>query len=182
MAKEPEKAKATEAGERLPARRGGYVHPMQQLRDEMDRLFDGFFGHGLARSWPRSLLDMDWEPFRVRGEGKPLITMPQVDVHETDAAYTIEAELAGMSDKDVELVVKEDVLTLKGEKKEEKKEEKKDYLRTERSYGSFERSFVLPDGVDRDKIAATFKNGVLTITLPKTEKARKEAKTIAIKS
>jgi len=180
MANEPEKAKASEAAERVPAR-GGHVHPIQHLRDEMDRLFDGFFGRGLARSQPRSLLDMDWEPFRLRGDGKPLIAIPQVDVHETDAAYTIEAELAGLSEKDVELVVKDDMLTLKGEKKIEKKEEKKDYLRTERSYGSFERSFALPDGVDRDRIAATFKNGVLTITLPKTEKARKEARKIEIK-
>lgn len=169
--------KPAKAPERVPAP-AGYVHPIQQLRDEMDQLFDGFFGRGLTR-WPGGLFD--WEPFREMRARIPAVGMPRVDIHETDKQYTIEAELAGMNDKDVELAVKDDVLTLKGEKKEEKKEEKKDYLRTERSYGSFERSFALPDGVDRDKIDASFKNGVLTITLPKTEKAQKEAKNIPIK-
>lgn len=175
----PVKTKASETAERVPVRKD-VAHPIQHLRDEMDRLFDGFFGRGLTR-WPGGLLDWDWEPSRELRTRMPAIKLPQVDVHENDKSYTIEAELAGMSDKDVELVVKDDVLTLKGEKREEKKEEKKDYLRTERSYGSFERSFVLPDGVDRDKIGASFKNGVLTITLPKTEKAQKEAKKIEIK-
>jgi HSP20 family protein len=169
----------SETGQGVPVRKE-YVHPVQHLRDELDRLFDGVFGRGLTR-WPGGMFDWDWEPFRELRSRAPLIKLPQVDVHENDKQYTIEAELAGMSDKDVELVVKDDVLMLRGEKKEEKKEEKKDYLRTERSYGSFERSFVLPDGVDRDKISAAFKNGVLTITLPKTEKAQKETKKIEIK-
>ena len=167
----PAKTKTSEAAERVPARTG-YVHPIQHLRDEMDRLFDGFFGRGLARRWPRSLLDMDWEPFRVRGDGKPLIAMPQVDVHETDAAYTIEAELAGMTDKDVELVVKDDVLTLKGERKLDKDEKKPNYHRVETFYGSFSRSFTLPDTVDHDKIKADYKNGVLTITIPQKPEVR----------
>lgn len=177
MANEPEKAKSAEAG-RAVAPRGGYLHPIQQLRQEMDRLFDGFFDGGGSRG----LIDWNWDPFRELRGRAPLISLPQIDIHENDKAYVIEAELAGMSEKDVDLVVKDDVLTLKGEKKEEKKEEKKDYLLSERSYGSFQRSFRLPEGVDRDGISAEFKNGVLCVTLPKTAKAQQESKKIQIKS
>lgn len=177
MANEPDKAKSAEAG-RAVAARGGYVHPIQHLRQEMDRLFDGFFGGGGSRS----LVDWNWDPFREMRGAAPLVSLPQIDIHENDKAYVIEAELAGMNEKDVELAVKDDVLTLKGEKKEEKKEEKKDYLLSERSYGSFQRSFRLPDGVDRDKISAEFRNGVLRVTLPKTTKAQQESKKIQIRS
>lgn len=181
MAKEPAKTSEKEAAGQVPARREGYLHPIQQLREEMDQLFDSFFGRSLMR-WPRSLFD--WEPELFRGfrTRAPLIRAPQVDVRESDKEYVIEAELPGMSEKDVELVLKDDVLTLKGEKKSEREEEEEEYHIAERSWGAFERSFRLPEGVDRDKVSAKFKNGVLTVTLPKTEKARKEIKKIAIKS
>jgi HSP20 family protein len=152
--------------------------PFADLRRQMDRLFDDFqWG-----SWPapvgRSVLDM--EPF-WRGEvswGKA----PAVDVAERDNGYEITAELPGMDASNVDVKFADGVLTIKGEKKEEKEEKKKDYYMSERRYGSFQRSFRLPDGVDADKIAASFKNGVLNVTLPKTVEAQKSEKKITIKA
>ena len=86
--------------------------------------------------------------------------LPAVDVSETDSEMVVRAELP------------DNVLTLKGEKKQEKKEEKENYHRVERSYGSFSRSFTLPAGVNQDEVKATFKDGVLEIAMPKTEEAK----------
>ena len=108
--------------------------------------------------------------------------MPAVDIAETDKAYEITAELPGMDEKNIEVKFADGVLTIKGEKKEEKEEKKKDYYLSERSYGSFQRSFQVPDGVDTDKIEATFKKGVLTVTLPKSAEAQKAAKKIDVKA
>ena len=99
-----------------------------------------------------------------------------MDVTETDKAYEIAAELPGMSDKNVEVKLADGVLTIKGEKQEEKEEKKKDYYLHERNFGSFQRAFQVPDGVDADKIEASFKNGVLTVTLPKSAQAQKTAR------
>jgi HSP20 family protein len=104
-----------------------------------------------------------------------------MDVAETDKAYELTAELPGMSESDVEVVASNGVLTIKGEKKEEKEEKKKDYYISERRYGSFERRMQVPDEVDADKIAATFKKGVLTVTLPKKAEAQKPTKKIEVK-
>jgi HSP20 family protein len=105
-----------------------------------------------------------------------------VDVVETEKEYQITAELPGLSEKDVEVVVADEILTIKGEKKEEKEEKAKNYYLSERRYGAFKRSFQLPSGVDADKIEAGFQNGVLTLTLPKTPEAQKSEKKIAIKT
>ena len=91
------------------------------------------------------------------------------------------AELPGMDEKNIEVKVVNGNLTIKGEKQEEK-EEKKDYYLHERHFGSFERSFEVPDGVDADKIEASFKKGVLTVTLPKKPEAQKPEKKIEVKS
>ena len=107
--------------------------------------------------------------------------VPAVDIADTEKGYEITAELPGMDEKNVEVKFTNGVLTVKGEKQEEKKENSKDYHLSERRYGSFQRSFTVPDGVDAEKIEATFKNGVLTITLPKTPEAQKKEKQIAIK-
>lgn len=109
-------------------------------------------------------------------------TMPAVDVTETDKAFEIAAELPGMEEKNIEVSVSDGVLTIKGEKQEDKEEKKKDYYLSERTYGSFQRSFEVPKGVDLDKIEASFKKGVLTVTLPKTAEAQKAEKKIAVKS
>ena len=151
--------------------------PFGNLRREIDRLFDDFEWGSWRLPSPRSLFDV--EPF-WRGEigwGKT----PAVDIAETDKSYEITAELPGMDEKDIEVKLSNGTLTIKGEKHEEKEEKKKDYYLSERRYGSFQRSFTVPDGVDEDKIEAAFKSGVLTVSLPKTPEAQKKEKQIAIK-
>ncbi len=152
--------------------------PFESLRREIDQLFDDFDG-GVWR-WPFRRSSFDIEPFR-RYEAA-FGAVPAVDVTETDKAYEIAAELPGMNDKNVEVKLADGVLTIKGEKQEEKEEKKKDYYLQERSFGSFQRSFQVPDGVDADKIEASFKNGVLTVKLPKSAEAQKTAKKIDVKA
>ena len=96
-------------------------------------------------------------------------------------AYEITAELPGLDEKSIEVKLANGVLSIKGEKQEEKEEKEKDYYRRERSFGSFERSFQLPDDVEEDKIAASFKNGILSVTLPKSAEAQKQAKKIEVR-
>ncbi len=149
--------------------------PFADLRRQIDRLFDDF------QSWPtfgRGVFDM--EPL-WRGEVS-WAKAPAVDVAEHDGGYEITAELPGMDASNVEVKFADGVLTIKGEKKEEKEEKKKDYYMSERRFGSFQRAFRLPDGVDADKIAASFKNGVLSITLPKSAEAKKSEKKITVKA
>ncbi len=117
-----------------------------------------------------------WRPEFVRRG------LPAVDIAESDKAYEVTADLPGMDETDVEVKLTNGNLVLKGEKQEEKEEKKKDYYVHERSFGSFERSFPLPDGVDREKIEASFKKGVLTVTLPKTAEAQRAEKKIAVKA
>lgn len=107
----------------------------------------------------------------------------QFEIAETDNEYTIAAELPGLEKENVEVVVDEDVLTVRGEKKVETKAEEKNYLFSERRYGRFERKFQLPETVEQDAIAANYENGVLTLTLPKRPEAEKpEPRQIKIKS
>ncbi len=150
--------------------------PFESLRRDVERLFDEF-DDGFWRSPFRSSL-FAGAPFR-RVE---LPAPPAVDVSETDKAYEITADLPGMDEKNVEVKVASGVLTIKGEKQDEKEEKKKDYYMRERSFGSFERSFQVPDDVDPDKIEASFKKGVLSVTLPKSAEAEKAAKQITIKA
>jgi HSP20 family protein len=108
----------------------------------------------------------------------------RVNVAETDSAYEIEAELPGIDEKDVEVKLADDILTISGELKEEKEDKKKDYHVMERRYGAFRRSFELPDNVAEDKIEAKFSKGVLTVTLPKAAPSpvKENEKKIEIKS
>jgi HSP20 family protein len=133
--------------------------PLERLWREIDRLFEDF-GGGFLRG---SLFDAD--PF---GDGKSVFSAtPAIDVIETDKAYQITAQLPGMDEKSVEVKLADGVLSIRGEKRDEKGEENKDYYMQQRS--SFQRSFAIPDDVDVNKIEATFKNGVLSVTLPKTD-------------
>ncbi len=152
--------------------------PFEGLRREIDRLFDDFDGGFWRSPFRRSAFDL--EPFWRRELS--WTTAPAMDVAETDRAYEITAELPGMSEKDVEVVASNGVLTIKGEKKEEKEEKKKDYYLSERRYGSFERRMQIPEDVEADKIEAAFKKGVLTVTLPKKPEAQKPAKKIEVKA
>src|SRR6516165_827712 len=150
--------------------------PFEALHREIDRLFDDFGGGFWRSPFRRSVFDL--EPFWRRELSWK--TAPAMDIAETEKAYEISAELPGMSESDVEVVASNGGLTIKGEKKEEKE---KDYYLSERRYGSFERRMQIPEGVDADKIEASFKNGVLTVTLPKTAQAQKpEKKKISIKA
>jgi HSP20 family protein len=106
---------------------------------------------------------------------------PRVDVTEDNENLYVHAEIPGVEKKDLKLNVSGDVLTISGEKKTEQRDEKKNYYRVERNYGSFSRSFTLPAEVIVDKISADYKDGVLTITLPKTEEAKIVEKQIEVK-
>jgi HSP20 family protein len=117
------------------------------------------------------------QPFRRGGIGRA----PAVDIAETDKGYEITAELPGMDESNIGVKFADGTLTIKGEKRGEKEEKNKDWYLSERRYGSFQRSFGVPDGVDTDKIEANFKNGVLTVTLPKTPQAQRSEKKIAIR-
>ncbi|MEW6146091.1 MAG: Hsp20/alpha crystallin family protein [Thermodesulfobacteriota bacterium] len=97
---------------------------------------------------------------------------PYVDVYETEGGYVLKAELPGVNKEDIKIDVSNSTLTLKGEKKFEEKTEKDKYVRIERSYGSFTRTFALSDKVDSENIKAAYKDGVLEITLPKKEEAK----------
>ncbi|MGB2989293.1 MAG: Hsp20/alpha crystallin family protein [Candidatus Zixiibacteriota bacterium] len=125
------------------------------VQDEMSRLFDDVFGQRLARvQWT----DGVWNP--------------SVDVTEDKDSVVVRAEMPGLNKDDVKISVQDSILTLKGEKKQEKEEKETDYHRIERSYGSFCRSFQLPTTVRADKIKANYKDGVLSIILPKTEEVK----------
>lgn len=140
--------------------------PFTFFRDEMNRLFDNFFK------------GFDIEPF---GRKFPAFT-PNIDVSETEKEVVISAELPGIEEKDIDVSLSKDAITIKGEKKEEKEEKGKSYYRMERSYGSFSRTIPLPAEIDADKTTAEFKKGVLTIKMPKTPEAIKETKKIPIKA
>ncbi len=145
--------------------KGASAPSLSDLHREVDRVFESFWG-GLG------------VPGLLRESGVAMDL--RVDTSEDDKAYHVTAELPGLSEEDVEVTFADNVLTISGEKKEEKDVKEKDYHRRERSFGSFRRSFSLPAEVDEEKIAATFKNGVMTIDLPKSEKAQKQAKKITI--
>lgn len=152
--------------------------PLQALRRQVDRLFEDF----QRGYWhlPFSQKVFDVEPF-WRGDFAFGAT-PSVDIVEKDDAYKVSAELPGMTAGDIEVKFADGMLTISGEKEEDREEKKKDYFLSERRYGSFKRSFRVAEGVDADKIEATFKNGVLAVTLPKTAEARKKTKTITVKA
>ena len=127
------------------------------FRREMDRLFERFFGELPSLELP----GMSWAP--------------HLDVTETKDSLVVKAELPGLEAKDLDVSVSGNALTIKGEKKTEKEEKDEHHHLIERSYGAFSRTVQLPAPVASEKIKAAFKNGVLTITLPKTEEAKRKA-------
>jgi HSP20 family protein len=149
----------------------------RSLRDEMNRLFDRFSG---GFGFP--MLRRAFEPPTFTLEAPFAMAAPAVDVTEDDAAYKVTAELPGMTEKDIEVSVSGDLLTLSGEKRQEKEQNEKNYHVSERSYGAFQRSFTIPEGVERGKITADFAKGVLTLTMPKSAKARETQRKIEVKA
>lgn len=146
------------------------------LRSEMDRLFDRLsVGFGMPTVGSM---------FNTPRPSQTVVTIPTpaVDIAEDAAAFHLTAELPGMTEQDIEVTMSGDTLVIKGEKKQESERQEKDTHLSERSYGMFQRSFVLPDGVDRDRIEASFGKGVLTLTLPKTPAATVQPKKIDIKA
>lgn len=141
-------------------------HPFVLLQREMNRLFDG-----LLQGW----------------EGVPVTDglgayNPRNDMTEDDKEFIISAELPGMSDKDIEVPLARDAVTITGEKKAEKEERKGNRYYSERSFGSFTRTIPIPRAINADKVQAEFKKGILTIRMPKTPEALKEARKITVEA
>lgn len=151
--------------------------PMVQLHDEIDRLFDGMF-RGMMNPWDFGFMSRSASSGGNGDSG--VAVMPRLDVSSDEKAYTIAAELPGVSPDDVKLEVRDNALILHGEKKDESKDEKKDYYVVERSYGSFERVLTLPDDAVVDEIKATHKDGVLSISIPRREPEKPQSKSIEI--
>jgi HSP20 family protein len=126
------------------------------MRRDMDRLWDSFFEGGVRRTDEEG----EW--------------LPSLDVAETKNEIVVKAEVPGMDSKDIDISLSDGLLTIKGEKKQEREEKEEDYHLVERSYGTFTRSVRLPKEVKRDKISASYKNGVLKVTLPKSEEAKQK--------
>ncbi len=146
--------------------------PLSSLQRRMNRMFDDFFG---------DFGDGGLNPLGVLGRSAADFA-PRMDVSETDKEIVISAELAGIDQKDVDVTLQDDVLTIRGEKKIERDEKNGRYSLTERSCGTFSRSIVLPTEVEQDKIDASYKQGVLTIRLPKVPAPEPKTKKIEIKT
>jgi HSP20 family protein len=141
--------------------------PFVELEDVSKQL-NRIFGKFPSRTEPdRELLTMaDWAP--------------NVDITETDTAYLIKGEIPGINKEDVKVNIENGMITMSGERKQEKEEKGKKYHRIERSYGSFMRSFRLPDSVDESAIRAEFRDGMLNVTLPKSTQAKSKAINVSV--
>jgi HSP20 family protein len=154
-----------------PAPSGGAFRPFEGLRQEIDRLFDDF-----GRDWRMPI------GRAISGLGFTDVPVPAVDVVEKDDCFELSAELPGMDEKNTDLKLANGQLVIRGEKKDEREEKSKGSYISERRYGSFERSFALPDDIDASKIEANFVSGVLKVRLPKKPDAQKPEQKIDIKT
>ncbi|HHQ3254220.1 TPA: small heat shock protein sHSP20 [Klebsiella pneumoniae] len=154
----------------LPAA-SGPVSPILQLHREIDRLFDDAF-----RGFGFPALNMPQWPSDWSGMLKPAL-----GIQETDKQYKIALEVPGVEEKDIQITLDNDVLMVRGEKRQEQEKKEGGFHRVERSYGSFQRALNLPDDANQDSIKASFKNGVLTVTIDKREvSAPKQGRSIPI--
>jgi HSP20 family protein len=152
-------------------RRGDALSPFTPIRREMERLFEDFFSVFGA-------------PVRAEREGAPLpagIIAPRIDVSETDNEVRITAELPGVNEKDIDVRLVDDVLTIRGECQTEHEEKQQDYRVMERARGTFVRSLRLPFSADANQVQASFKDGILSITIPKPQEARERVQRIEVK-
>lgn len=136
--------------------------------EEMDRMFDQYFRRGLMRPWR-----FEWPSFPELA--LPEMKLPKVDVVDREAEVLVKAEIPGVEKKDLDISVGEDSVTIKGSTRHEEKEEKGDFYRREISSGAFLRTVALPATVDGSRAKANFKDGMLELTLPKTEKAKRHS-------
>lgn len=185
MARKPqkkpvEKAKAPEEGKAgLPAPTQA-LQPLWDLRSEIDRVFDQ-----ALTNWPGFGRLSDWHPLKemeAMFAGRRMGRFPPTDIQEGDKAFTVSMELPGLTPEDIEISLAENMMTVTGEKKTESDETGEGFHLMERTYGSFERSFRLPEGVDATRIDAAFDNGILVVTLPKKPEAQKKARKVAVKA
>lgn len=145
---------------------GSFFAPFGELQREINEAFEDV-----------------WKGFDVtpsKGERRLVDIVPTTDVAETDSEIVVTVELPGIDEKDVDVTVSENRLTIKGEKKTDREEKDKSFHMMERSYGAFQRSLALPEEADTNKADAKFDKGVLTVSIPKTEKAKEAVKKVAI--
>ncbi len=148
----------------------GLPKSFQSFQTDVDRLFDGFF-NDFGR-FSSSLIN----------KGRAGSFSPKIDISDDESSIEINAELPGLDEKDIQVSLKEDVLTIKGEKKSGDEKKDKDFYRVERRFGRFERSIRVPREIDAENINASFKNGVLNVSLPKSEKPKENVRKIEVKS
>jgi len=130
--------------------------PNRTLRDlqrEVDSIFDQFFGRDSG------------------DDGTSAVWAPRTDLSETDEAFSIQMDVPGLTKDDISINLQNNTLTISGERSSERTEEGEEFVRVERAFGTFHRTFTLPDAVDRENIEAAYDNGVLTINVPKTEES-----------
>ncbi|HMK85683.1 MAG TPA: Hsp20/alpha crystallin family protein [Steroidobacteraceae bacterium] len=135
---------------------------------------DSFFNRMLPQRF------LNWPRLALEGAGKGLEWAPSADISETDKEYLIRAELPAVKKEDVQVTFQDGIITIKGERKQQKEDKNEKYHRTESFYGSFERSFSLPDNVNADAIKCESKEGILTVRIPKVETQKKQPKQIAV--
>ena len=149
--------------------RSGEEHPLLRMHREMNRLFDDFFG-GMTPWHSR------WPSFETQG------FVPSLDVHETDNEVRVSVELPGMDEKDIQVELADGGLTISGEKELDHEGKREGCQTFERSYGSFRRHVALPDEIEPEMAAAEFKNGVLTVTIPRPPEAKSQRKRVEVKA
>lgn len=164
--------KRRKGGKLLPQRRGE-ENPFMALHREMNELFEDFFGDfetGLA--WPRS------SGLRSRDDAGTI----RIDVAENEKEFRVMADVPGLEEQDIDVELSDNLLTIRAEKTEERDEQEADFHIVERSYGSFQRTVPLPGGLEQDQAQANFKNGVLTIIVPKSAEARQSRRQIPVQA
>lgn len=158
----------------IPGDRRLATNDMASFPHSFEGLFNNFFGNAFK------------ELTSAHGDHTPLgaygLLKPQVDLRAEGKKYVLTVEIPGVTEKDVTINITDNTMTITGEKKQEKETKKENYYRMERSYGSFQRVLSLPEDIERDNIEANFKNGVLTITMPRQQVIAQKSKPIAITS
>ena len=153
----------------MQQQRGESRHPVRALQSDVNHVFEDF--------WRTFNLPMSG----LLDEDAGAAAEPNIDVRETDKEIEVVAELPGMDEKDVEVSISDGMLAITGQKESERERKDQGYVLRERSFGRFERVIPLPEGLDLDAVKATFKNGLLTVTIPKTKETQAAVKRVSVK-